>query len=528
MKLTKKTIILGLISITIIFSIAYILNNLKFISTTEQSTDSKKIKNTKYTLNDLPKDIIKHIKSNRITSDLSKEEMKENFKKCLYKYTSLDEGLDKIPKNDQIKGNPSDSLLTQQNMLKYEECVEDINYLFTNLKYGYPGYEYFGGDDRFNKSKSKILKEINQFKDENERIETIQFNLIVIRNLKFIKDGHFIVNYMPLTNTTYTFMNINNSILKDRDNYYIKDNNKMYSIVSIEEKDPSYYIKPSLDDDGKIIYKIVYLKDVINSALYINMVLNDEESEILKKVKLKRVIPPSKKIKLKNYIFKKIQGIPIFKVTSFGKELKSFQEDGLRYSDENIAILDLRGNKGGAIFDGCKWISNFTNNKVDSFKLIKSALLTKVCKKRISDNFTTNNNLKKVDLKDFYAGIDSSNLVGWSKIRIPELGYLKNDKIIIVLFDKNTASASENMISTLSKMDNTIFIGMNSAGALNIPGLGINILPNSKLTVQFGSFILMEPDFVWRDGIGYFPDFWVESDDALDKAIRFINNYIKK
>ncbi|MCT4592825.1 MAG: S41 family peptidase [Anaeromicrobium sp.] len=528
MKLTKKTIVLGVTSLVIIFSIVFTIYNLNIICVTKESTDSKKTKKVKYTLNNLSEDIITHINSHRITSDLSKEEMEEKLKKYLYnKYTSLEEGLDKIPKNNQIKGGPSDSLLAQENMLKYEEMIEDIDYLFINLKYGYPAYEYFGGDEKFNKVRSKILEEVNKSKDKNGRIETIQFNLIVIKNLKFIKDGHFVVNYMPLTNTTYAFMNMKNPIVRDSNTYYIEDENKTYSIESIEGKDPSHYIRPSLDDNGKIIYKIVYLKDVTSSSLDINIVLKDEKREIQKKMELKRVIPPSKKIKLKNYTFKKVQGIPVFKVGSFHKELKSFTEDGLKYSDENIAILDLRGNQGGAIFDGCKWISNFTNNKVDYFKLIDCALLTKVCKKRVSDNFITNN-LKRVDLKEFYKNIHASNLTGWSRIRIPELGYLKNDKIIIVLFDKNTASASENMISTLSKMDNTIFIGMNSAGALNIPGLGINILPNSKLRVQYGSLMLMEPDFIWRDGIGYFPDFWVESDDALDKTIKFIDNYIKK
>jgi len=172
------------------------------------------------------------------------------------------------------------------------------------------------------------------------------------------------------------------------------------------------------------------------------------------------------------------------------------------------------------------WISNFTKNKVNSFNLINSEIITEVSKKRVLDICHTNN-FKTENFQEYYNSIKTSDLVGWEKISTPKLEKLKNDKVIIVLFDKNSASASEVMISNLSRMDNVIFIGMNSAGALNIHGPAINILPNSKLRVKAGCGIGIESDFVWRDGIGYFPDFWVESDDALDRTIKFINNYIK-
>ena len=47
------------------------------------------------------------------------------------------------------------------NVVLKKDAKEDINLLFKALKFGYGGYEIFGGDEIFTKAKNNILKEIN-------------------------------------------------------------------------------------------------------------------------------------------------------------------------------------------------------------------------------------------------------------------------------------------------------------------------------------------------------------------------------
>ncbi|WP_165000432.1 S41 family peptidase [Anaerophilus nitritogenes] len=375
---------------------------------------------------------------------------------------------------------------------------------------------------KFNKAKSKILEELKKSKDKFGKISSIDFQKIIINNLTFIKDGHFGINALQPLRKTYAFMNKEESILKNNSIFYIKEGN-----------DPINYIKPSIDEKGKIIYKIVCLKESTNNSCDINITIKDKE-EIEKKINLKKIASSPSLLKNKAYSFKEVEGIPVFKVSSFGKHLnlEKLSEDGLKYSDKNIAILDLRGNTGGLHTPGLKWIGNFTNNNMNNVSMLKhinASLINEVAKKRVLKMAV---DVDKNKIEEAVFEVDNNlrkkfDIMGWCKISIPEFEKFKNDKVIIVLFDKDTISAGEAMISHLNYMENVIFIGTNSYGALNVTSPAGNILPNTKTRVFAGLELDIEPDFVWRDGIGYFPDFWVEPEDALDRIIKFVNNYIK-
>ncbi|MCT4619946.1 MAG: S41 family peptidase [Marinisporobacter sp.] len=533
MKRTKtKSIIFGIVSILIIFSIAFMLNSPKAKEYDQNDLTKRAVSGEKieYTLGGLSEDILENIDQHRITSDLSREEMEKKFKKYLYsEYTSLEEGIKETVKDEKIGIAGEKNMFSAGSLFTHEEALEDINYLFTNLKYGYAGYEYFGGDKKFDEAKRKILKDVKEAEDQFQRIEALDFQRIIINNLKFIKDGHFKINYMALTDATYTFMN-KDEIVKEKDIFYLIDKNKKYPILSIEGKNPKDYMRMSIDKDGKIIYKIVALKHIKNNSYSMNMTIKDQD-KVQKKITMKKVLPATFLSENGPYSFEEIEGIPVFKVASFNVDLEKLAKDGLKYSDKEIAILDLRGNVGGSCKAGWEWLSNFTNNHVDKINVISAVLVTDLSKKRVLKGIPNEyeKDKKKEGIFELYEEeTKSSELIGWGKIDTPQLERLKNDKVIIVLFDKNSVSASEGMISSLGAMDNVIFIGTNSAGALNITGTGSNILPNSKLRIDAGVYMAIEPDFVWRDGVGYLPDFWVEPDVALERTIKFVNNYIKK
>lgn len=70
-----------------------------------------------------------------------------------------------------------------------------------------------------------------------------------------------------------------------------------------------------------------------------------------------------------------------------------------------------------------------------------------------------------------------------------------------------------------------IFIGVNTRGLVNTGNLGLCLLPNSKLDVYLSKDLQLEPDFNLREGKGFNPDFWVKSEEALEKAISFLKRY---
>lgn len=104
---------------------------------------------------------------------------------------------------------------------------------------------------------------------------------------------------------------------------------------------------------------------------------------------------------------------------------------------------------------------------------------------------------------------------------------INNRPLVMVLMDSHVASAGEGFVRALAQLDNVVFIGLNTYGALLTGDVGVCQLPHSKLYLAVGTSLLQEKDFVNRDGLGYFPDFWVDPDYALDRALKFIDKYFR-
>jgi len=80
--------------------------------------------------------------------------------------------------------------------LSENKLIEDTDYL---LKYGYAGYQYFGGDKKFNEAKEKIIKNI-----KNKSLFSLLTTKVYIKTLKnnldFIQDLHFAIEGESLGN----------------------------------------------------------------------------------------------------------------------------------------------------------------------------------------------------------------------------------------------------------------------------------------------------------------------------------------
>ncbi|MGH4139039.1 S41 family peptidase [Clostridium sp.] len=393
---------------------------------------------------------------------------------------------------------------------------------------------YFGGDEKFLKAKENILKEIKQLKEENFGIVINTLEQVICKKLEFIQDGHFSIgscrpckDYIMYTTEEYEVEKVDNS-------YFLKLQNNVKYIVTINNEHPEKYIKPSINENGNIIYRLCALEERNEDILPMNIKFKDGNNEENISINLENTSRNYvHKGSSNSYTYEEIYNIPVIDLNSFvtSKELEEFAEDGKKVSKKDLVIIDLRGNSGGSEAYAFDWIKNFTKQEYKS-PGFSSTLLTKNSKeallytgKKMTESSEDYVKLEQ-QINDMYKKVKSEpEYMGWSQVKHEESIHINNEKLIFVLMNKSTASAAESFVKTLRSCSNTFFIGTNTSGMSNVGNLGLYVLPNSKIDVFFGNTPFVDNDLKWRDGLGVLPDFWVDSKNAEYRLLRFIKNY---
>ncbi len=157
-------------------------------------------------------------------------ELKSQFNSFLYKYNNFD---DELP---IIINKSENSPCEYSSLIHKDKAVEDIEYLFSLLKFGYSGYEYFGGDNTFIPAKENILWSVIALNDDNICVD--KFLNIIYSELSFIQDAHLSIgNYNLCTYTKY-FSSRKFTFYKDEIGLCTKLNNELFYLESINDKDP--------------------------------------------------------------------------------------------------------------------------------------------------------------------------------------------------------------------------------------------------------------------------------------------------
>lgn len=415
--------------------------------------------------------------------------------------------------------------------LTKEEAISDINFLFNALKYSYAGYIYFGGDEIWSNAKNKIIDSINSYEDKitSKDLEKILFN-----NLNFIQDGHFSINFnSPLQKSNFYYSE-EFEVKEDEQGYYINYSNDKWYIKSINnDSNVQDYIKLSLNKNGELCNYI----GVLNKANYfgrIKVVLSSANQEQIIYVKLTKSNGISHLDQISGYNYEEINGIPIFTMKrmynfdSNDNSVELFAESANKAKNEDIVIIDIRGNIGGSFGAPFGWFKFFTrkNPEIKEYHFVLASLinnfLMKTAFKEIIElevPLTTLIGNKSYDLRQILNGNENK----WY-IEIPENKeniLIKNDTKIFVLVDNNTGSSGETFVKLLKDIENVIFVGTNTAGVFISESNIECILPNSKITIIYGSNLRLHNDII--EGVGFEPDIWINSHDSLDRILKFIN-----
>lgn len=447
------------------------------------------------------------------------QELIDEFSQLLYPYDSF---IDEPTLLEVSQEEPySKSSITK------EEALQDVDFLFSLLKYGYAAYQYFGGDAQFLEAKENIKAD---FEQESFPLSTFKFIDIVTNRLNFINDGHFAIGHKILVKSKGMYMNFDYAFSKDNQGYYVNQEDSKAYLQKVNGQQPERFMWPSLDDDGKVVYRLGMLESVGQKEINVQATLVKNAKQTLY-FTLTEV--------LGSYVFGEdiykhyeVDGIPVISVKGFPTWsinnqrdyalMQDFFMDAYKLRDEEAFILDIRSHPGGDSGQGYSWIRNFTGSLFNKPTHITARLATETSEK-----------LRLIDMDrdgnpnyDFYERLSNTSKSGWREIVIslPEL--IENKTVIVVLTDRRTASAGEDFMDALRHIENVIFIGTNTAGC----SLGNNAqtqLPNSHVKIHFGVSIMLSLNMIDREGVGLLPDFWIAPASALDSAVKFIRNYVQ-
>lgn len=405
----------------------------------------------------------------------------------------------------------------ENRILTYDEAKDDVDRIFKLFKYGYGAYGYFGGEKVFEKAKETILNEI----DGKEKIMCRDFNNILTQNLLFIKDGHFYISQNQSSdrslkkNIYKVYYMSNEEFLKDENGYYkLMDNNKRYIKSINDDENIDKYIKYSINEDGKLTYRIVTINEMCNEyVIDANITFFENKKELNEKIRLNLSPCTIQNEEVFEYFLE--DDIPVVKINAMyenvmgGTSQNEFSESALKMKDYPCGIIDLRGNRGGRLESGVQWIRNYTNHTVGvrgASYYLNSSLIKKVYKlfTGIDNNYTEAN---------------ETRLEGKKSEKI------SNENLLFVLIDKDTASAGECFVEELMNLDNVVFVGTNTSGLLTCANMYYYKLKNSDMTVGLGNELYIPPYYDDFELTGFQPDIVIESNDALTRVRQLIKHY---
>jgi hypothetical protein len=300
----------------------------------------------------------------------------------------------------------------------------------------------------------------------------------------------------------------------------------------VDGQDPAAFIKISLDKTGKIVYRLGTVSPYENNHPVLNLVFDGNKSDavMLKMENADYIDGPV-------YDHYKLSGIPVIENRSLNptpgniEKLRNFVSEANLFNKYKVVILDLRSNSGGFSSFAVSWCRNFTGNNNIQGDGIWENLVTRTALKFHMNYIEAYNDQStiqemKASLENLKS-MEDATFPGWSRPYFSKSPKVNNNNFLVVLIDSNAGSAGEYFINSLRHLNQVIFIGTNTKGLLIAGNVGVCQLPYSKLRVSFGTSLSPEPDLINRDGMGYFPDIWVNSNDALDYAVQFVKKYLR-
>lgn len=428
-----------------------------------------------------------------------------------------------------------------QNKITKEEALEDIDQLMRLLKTSYAGYQYFGGDEKFDQVKDKMIKRVNETYKEGADL-TYPFYLIIKEELAFIEDSRFRVGRYDsyFLKKSYFFDTDQRDFQEDEKGYYtVIDDAKWYLPIEKEQ-----LLHRTINDQGELVYGLFTLA-ADGETLPKMVALQSEEGKVYNldlSWTVTEVGPRNNNLKIPHEYYKK-DGVPVTTLRRMSIDehdiamTNDFINEAKTLKDEDLFILDLRNNRGGVDLIADFFLYNLTGTRCDGkMQMVKRYSLMN---KRLEDLIKNDEDVNDFSQLDFYK--DHRKLVedwknekyygdqakdGETVITDSKAKWYDKGNTVIVLINHETGASAEYFVSKLATMKNVIIVGTNSNGSLitdNVIDVADVYLQNAGIPINYGQGLLLHDQMDGFDLRGFTPDI-ITRGDALEAVLSMLKN----
>ncbi len=393
-----------------------------------------------------------------------------------------------------------------------ERAAEEVELLFRALRFGYAGYQFFGGDAAFGAAKDAVLREISELSGLYDAIPNWRYLDAITGNLKFVHDAHLAFADRSLcTRSTFRLCPFYEFTRSGQFGQLTGDwrDADGRRLIAVNGEEPSGYLKPSINEDGEIVYILGVMSSERHQDILLELEFEGGNTEMAWLIPAEGGAPGDIAYQLVEFEGLQMAVCETFRSSADNEdELGEFVKDArpflmtanLRTDTALVLQINRRADTGG---QGHVMLSRD----------------------------------EPAEIGDRRRSAADAEPLGWSVAvagevpgRDPELDTELDADVpfVLVLVDSNTASAAEALIRCLRSTGNVAVVGTNTRGALLTANPGLLRLPYSGLTVRIPAMIWMDHEMRNLDGLGYSPDFWVHPDTADSRAAAFARRYLMK
>lgn len=392
---------------------------------------------------------------------------------------------------------------SSQSTVSYDEAVADIKLYFKALKSTYALYNYYGEDAFINAEQNTIASLTGDTVSVKNLANALR------QNLSFIWDGHFKIDNELIQPLCNTYADINYQFAKDDEGYYTITNTdeKMYwDSFSNPDVKFCYYV----NDDGDVVYVPAgeFTGKPSSSMTFTNGVEMTNNFTCLynnKKTDSSLWYKESD-----NAIY--IHDGSFSQKSDNGAQNQQLADLGQIAKDKQYIILDLIGNGGGSA-DGVVILLDYILNGTTSRTVnnVGSEQYHNVIRKVLNNNL-----LRKLD--GWNDRVDG-NKTEYKEKNGSYISY--NNKTIILLVDKKTASSGEETVEMMHYINNTIVLGTSTSGAQFSSNPKKFTLPSSGILVQIPTGIYRTTN-IEAECEGCKPDIYMNN-NSYTNAIKMLS-----
>ena len=376
------------------------------------------------------------------------------------------------------------------------QAAEDVEYLFEAFRTLYGPYEYFGGEETFGAHKAELLARLA----EKDSWTAAEVQDLLLEGLRFFQDGHFNINGGKPNPPKVPFFFREAAFYKTEEGGYIREEGKrVASVDGCDDLDELF--KRSISRQGDLVYYPVLLEDVA-----FDMQSEFQQHACSEKLTVRYADGSSQTLTAEPWSvyvsdlpdgerteLRQADGVPVFQFNNFVSTWRRALMDGANaLADAPVGILDLRSNTGGMEDMADSWLLRYSGQTVPSN-----------------------------GLRSFVINGQTAGLAGYT---VPD-GWVENDRVLIVLTGKRTASCAELLLERTANLENVLVIGENTSGAMMSNACRMQ-LPRSgcQVTMTVDSVHQPSADSRYEELRGYEPDIWVPAAEAEELAVKWMKN----